>query len=246
MSALAPAALDTVVTAEAPEGIELALRPAGMVARSHAFLIDFGVRIVIVALASMLLGQLSGFGFGTFLILVFLVEWWYPVLFELLPGAATPGKRALGLTVVMDDGLPVTPAASLIRNLLRSADFLPVLYAFGLVFVLLRRDFKRIGDIAAGTLVVHARAPHLHGALPDAAPRAPARALSPREQAAVIAWAGRAERLTPARHAELAGLAAALVVPGRRGAEAREPLHPDDEQAQQRLLGVAHWLLGRR
>jgi hypothetical protein len=123
-----------------------------------------------------------------------------------------------------------------VRNLLRAADFLPMLYAFGAVSMLLRPDFKRIGDLAAGTLVVHAGSTRLHGTLPDAPPRAPARTLSTHEQAVIVAWAGRATRLTPARFDELAELALPAV--GRS---------PDDAaRATQRLLGVAQWLLGRR
>ena len=80
--------------------------------------------------------------------------------------------------------------------------------------LLLRPDFKRLGDLAAGTLVVHASATKLHGPLGIAEPLRPPRALSPREQAAVIAWAGRASRLTEARLGELALLA------GRAGAAA--------------------------
>ena len=55
----------------------------------------------------------------------------------------------------MDNGLPVTPAASMTRNLLRVADFLPFGYGFAIVSMLLRRDCKRLGDLAAATLVVH-------------------------------------------------------------------------------------------
>jgi len=138
--------------------------------------------------------------------------------------------------VLMDSGLPITPAASLVRNLLRAADFLPVLYGFGTVSMLLRPDFKRIGDLAAGTLVVHIDSMRLHGAIPDAAPRAPARSLSTHEQAVIVAWAGRATRLTPARFDELAELALPAV--------GRSPHHAG--QATQRLLGVAQWLVGRR
>jgi hypothetical protein len=98
----------------------------------------------------------------------------------------------LGLTVVMDSGLPITPAASLTRNLLRGADFLPSLYAFGVLSMLFRHDFKRLGDIAAGTLVVHAPQVEAARAPPPPAPaRAPAVALSARAQAAIVAWAGR-------------------------------------------------------
>ena len=228
--------LDTVVTVEAPEGIELVLRPAGIVARTYAFLIDALIRGTILLIASIALGSMNKLGGALFVILLFLVEWLYPVLFELLPGAATPGKRALGLKVLMDSGLPVTPAASLVRNLLRAADFLPMLYGFGAVSMLLRPDFKRIGDLAAGTLVVHVDRMRLHGAIPDATPRTPSRTLSTHEQAVIVAWAGRATRLTPARFDELAELALPAV--------GRSPR--DAAQATQRLLGVAQWLMGRR
>lgn len=229
--------LDTVVTAEAPEGIELALRPAGLVARGYAFLVDLSVRFAILLVASIALGAMKLMGAGLFLVLLFLVEWLYPVLFELMPGSATPGKRTAGLKVVMDSGLPVTPAASLVRNLLRTADFLPALFTFAIVSMLVRSDFKRLGDLAAGTLVVHADSTRLHGELPQAAPRAPARVLSTHEQAVIVAWAGRATRLTPARFDELAELARPVTANGTAGA---------GSDATQRLLGVAQWLVGRR
>jgi len=194
------------------------------------------IRALILLIASIVLGTMHRLGGALFLILLFGVEWFYPVLFELMPGSATPGKRALGLKVVMDSGLPITPAASLVRNLLRAADFLPFLYAFGLVAMLLRPDFKRIGDLAAGTLVVHAGSVRLHGAMPEAAPRAPARALSTEEQAAIVAWAGRATRLTAARHDELAQLAAPLTRSASRPA--------DTAHATEQLLGIAHWIVG--
>lgn len=232
-------ALDTVYTAETPEGIALELRPAGLVARSYAFAIDGAVRFAVLIAAASVLAVMSRLGTGLFLILFFLLEWFYPVLFELLPGSATPGKRALGLRVVMDSGLPVTPAASLVRNLLRAADFLPVFYGLGGLMLLLRPDFKRLGDLAAGTLVVHANVATLHGPLGPAEPLAPPRALSTREQAAVIAWAGRATRLTEARLGELALLAGPIVDPsGQR--------EPNPERATKRLLGIAQWLIGRR
>lgn len=228
--------LDTLFTAETPEGIALALRPAGVVPRFYAFLIDAAIRLAIIIAAITVLSALGRFGTGIFLIVYFALEWFYPVVFELTLAGATPGKRSLGLKVVMDSGLPVTAAASLTRNLLRAADFLPVGYAFGFAAVLMRGDFKRIGDLAAGTLVVHAKSVNLHGPLPAAEPRPPARALAPREQAAVIAWAGRSARLTEARLAELALLAAPIA--GGSG--------PSAKDLTLRLLGVAQWLLGKR
>jgi uncharacterized RDD family membrane protein YckC len=229
--------LDTLTSAETPEGIALALRPAGVVARAGAFAVDLLIRGALLLAAGMVLAPLGRFGGGLALILWFALEWFYPVLFELQPGGATPGKRAFGLRVTMDSGLPITPAASLLRNLLRSADFLPVGYGLGLASVLMRSDFKRLGDLAAGTIVVHVHRPTLHGALPQAAPAAPARPLSPRAQAAVIAWAGRATRITEARLAELAQIAAPAT-----GAGDRMPAR----DAVLRLLSVAHWLLGKR
>jgi len=227
--------LDTRFTAETPEGIALALRPAGVLPRLYAFLIDALIRLVVFIATAIALEQLGRFGAGITLIAYFAIEWFYPVLFELMLSGATPGKRSLGLRVVMDSGLPVTPAASVLRNLLRTADFLPMGYGFGFACMLMRGDFKRIGDLAAGTLVVYAKPVTLHGPLPDAPPEAPGHPLSPREQAAVIAWAARSSRITEARLGELAALAASGVgVPS----DAKDPTR--------RLLGVAQWLLGKR
>jgi uncharacterized RDD family membrane protein YckC len=192
-------------------------------------LVRAGMYLAVVLLAL----PFGGMGTGLLLVSYFLLEWFYPVLFELTRSGATPGKRAFGLQVVMDSGLPVTPAAALTRNLLRAADFFPFLYGFGLVTMLLRRDFKRLGDLAAGTLVVYRDTVALHGELPPAPAAAPARALAPREQAAIVAWAGRAARLTPARLDELAVLARS-VTPNPQGDATRE------------LLSVAQWLVGHR
>lgn len=238
---MAARALDTLVGVETPEGIVLTLRPAGLVSRCAAFAIDLTIRLAVLLAAAMLLSAMANMGLGLFYLLVFALEWLYPVLFELLPGSATPGKRAMGLRVVMDSGLPVTPAASLLRNLLRTVDALPGCYAVGLLLMLLRPDFKRIGDLAAGTLVVHRDAVALQGALPDAAPLLPARALSLREQAAIVAWAGRGARLTPERWVELAQLVAPVAAAAHADAQGAGPA-----QVAQRLSGIAQWLIGRR
>lgn len=203
-----------------------------------AFLIDLLIRLCIDLALLMALGAWGGLGAGLVLIGMFSIEWLYPIVFELSRWGATPGKRVFNLRVVMDTGLPVTPAASVTRNLLRVADFLPLGYGFGLVTMLLNRECKRLGDLAAGTLVVHAGAPVLHDALAPGEPLAPARPLSTAEQAAVLSWAGRARRLTPARFEELAQLASAVLPP----VQADEPKRAPAE----RLLGVAQWLMGRR
>lgn len=228
--------LDTLVGAETPEGITLELRPAGLPARFYAFLLDMLIRLALLYAVAIGAAVGGGIGLAIWLILLFALEWLYPVAFELSRSGATPGKRALRLKVVMDNGLPITPAASLTRNLLRVADFLPFLYGFGAVSMLLRRDFKRLGDLAAATLVVYESRPAPKVALQDVAPLAPARPLVPRDQAAVIALAARAPRLTAARVDELAALAAEVT--GDRGASG--------PQVTRRLLAVAQWLLGHR
>jgi uncharacterized RDD family membrane protein YckC len=227
--------LDTLHTAETPEGIALSLRPAGVMARCLAWMLDFLIRIVLFLIIAIAGRAFGGLGTALLLISFFALEWLYPVVFELSRSGATPGKRAMGLRVVMDSGLPVTPAASFIRNLLRTADFLPAMYAAAVATMLLRDDSKRLGDLAAGTLVVFVDSVRLHGEPPMAEPRAPSRPLTPAEQTAIVSLAGRAKRLTPERFDELATLALPVLGGPDTGAS-----------ASQRLLGVAQWILGRR
>jgi uncharacterized RDD family membrane protein YckC len=229
------ASLDTLFTAETPEGIALALRPAGVVPRFYAYAIDLLIRFAAMIVATMVFSGMGLMGTAILLVLYFGLEWFYPVVFELTTSGATPGKRSMGLKVVMDSGMPVTPAASLLRNLLRAADFMPFTYGFGFASMLMRGDFKRLGDLAAGTLVVYARPVTLHGPMPEATPTAPGKPLSPREQAAVIAWAARSSRLTEERLAELAAIAAPAL-----------GVRDTPRNTTVRLLGMAQWLLGKR
>jgi uncharacterized RDD family membrane protein YckC len=228
--------LDSVVAAETPEGILLELRPAGMSARFCAYLIDQLIRIAIMYAAAFVLMFFGGMGWGFWTILTFLLEWFYPVVFELGRNGATPGKRAMGLKVVMDNGLPITPAASLTRNLLRVADFLPVGYGAAIVSVLLRADSKRLGDLAAATLVVYLPRPAPKATLDMVTPVAPVRTLSQRDQSALIALAARAPTLTVERIDELAAMAASV----------QGDTHKTEAEVTRRVLGVAQWLLGRR
>jgi uncharacterized RDD family membrane protein YckC len=232
--------LDSSVAAETPEGILLELRPAGLSARFCAFLIDQLIKIAIayaaLFVAGILASVLGGVGIAFWFIFLFVLEWFYPVAFELGRAGATPGKRAMGLKVVMDNGLPITPAASLTRNLLRVADFLPAGFAAAAVSMLLRTDAKRLGDIAAGTLVVHQRRTAPKATLDMVVPLSPVRPLTARDQSAVIALAARAPTLTVERLNELAALAASV-----QGDDPRS-----EADVTRRVLGVAQWLLGRR
>lgn len=206
--------LDTLFRFETPEGIALDLPIAGPPARALAFAIDLLIRGAIYVAISLTLGMLGELGTGPMLIGIFLAEWFYPVAFEIQRGA-TPGKKALGLVVVNDDGTPVAWSASVVRNLLRVADFFPALYAAGLVAMLVSPRFQRLGDLVAGTLVVYApqarqRAPlAAHEALPPPVP------LDRDEQAALVDLAERVPELAPARAVELAAILTPLH--GREG-----------------------------
>lgn len=225
-----------MVAAETPEGILLELRPAGLSARFYAFALDGVIRVAIIYAAAIGLLAFGGLGVAFWFILIFLLDWFYPVVFELTASGATPGKRVFGLRVVMDNGLPVTAAASVTRNLLRWADFLPFGYGFAIVTILLRGDCKRLGDIAAGTLVLHEPRKVPRIALDSVPPVVPVAPLRPDDQAALVAFAARAPRLTSERLDELAALAA--VVSGDAGRSGPE--------VTRRVLGVAQWALGRR
>lgn len=82
------------------------------------------------------------------------VEWGYFVVSERLTGGRSIGKRMVGLRVIGQDGLPITLRASLVRNLLRAVDVLPGSYVVGLVAIVVSPKGQRLGDLAAGTIVV--------------------------------------------------------------------------------------------
>ncbi|HUR32888.1 MAG TPA: RDD family protein [Vicinamibacterales bacterium] len=228
--------IDTVIEAETPEGMLLELRPAGIAPRLHAFLIDWIIRLAALVMAATVTAPIGGVGVAFWLIFLFVLEWIYPIVFELSPAGATPGKRVMGLRVVMGNGLPITPAASIARNILRAADFLPFAYGAAIVSLLLRRDGQRLGDIAAGTLVVHQSRVVTDSPASEVPPLAPARRLTLDDQRALVALAARAPRLTTERLDELAALAAAVSGDAGRAGPA----------VTARVLGVAQWVLGRR
>lgn len=233
--ATAMESLDTVVSAETPEGIVIELRPAGVTARFWAYAVDMVIRGMVLSVIAGFVGPMGGIGLALVLICAFALEWFYPVIFELSSWAATPGKRMFGLKTVMDNGLPITPAASFARNLLRVADFLPLAYGFGVISMLVRQDFKRLGDIAAATLVVHQPKAIPNMVLTSVEPLAPAVPLAIRDQTALIALAARAGGLTAERLDELAAIAAPAAGVTQSG-----------PATTRRVLGVARWLLGWR
>ena len=227
--------LDTTRRVATPEGIELTLRLAGPVPRALAWSVDLALRVVVVLVVMMLASQLGRAGWGVVLLTAFFVEWILPALFEAQMGGQTPGKRFFGIAVLNDDGTPLRWPGALTRNLLRAVDFLPFFYAFGLVAMLLNRDFKRLGDLAAGTVVVYlSTEKEAQRKIPEAPPLAPPVPLDLDEQRAVLDLAERAAGLTKERVEELATLPTPLVG------------SLDGERAAARLLGMANYLAGRQ
>lgn len=164
--------LDQVVEIETPEQVNVSVTIAGIGSRATAAVIDLSL-ILIMIMAVGLLVITPGFvylGEGSWvlaigLVVSFAITWGYYVLFEGLRDGQTPGKRMLGLRVVQDGGYSVSFAASAVRNLVRLLDMQPFPTALiGLLFAVMSRSGKRLGDMAAGTIVVreHLRPVHVH------------------------------------------------------------------------------------
>jgi len=220
--------LDTTHNIATPEGVELRLPVAGIGSRAMAWLIDALLKMVIVMIASIILAVAGGVGNGLLLIGLFVLLWLYNVLFEVLGNGATPGKRTLRLRVMNANGTPVGWTGSLIRNLVRFVDTLPGCYAFGCVSVMLSDNFQRLGDLAAGTVVVYADKKASRSAVGDVAPVAVKLPLSLDEQQAIVSFGDRATRLNAERAEELASLLT--------------PIFKDIDAP--RLRGHAAWLAG--
>jgi hypothetical protein len=186
----------------------------------------------VLSIASIPLG-VGGVGGGFFLIILFVVEWLYPVLFELLARGQTPGKRLLGIAVVNDDLSPVTLGTSLIRNLLRTIDFLPMFYLAGIVTMLSNRRFQRLGDLAAGTQVISISKSAQTAAVEDILPLAPATRLSRSEQTSIVEFLQRSSQLSQPRQQELAAILEGIT-------------HQKGEDGVERLRRHGAWYLGIR
>jgi len=224
--------LDTIRQVETPEGVFLRLRAAGALPRAWAWCIDLILRVALGGALMALLSLLGEAGTGVSLVALFLLMWAYAVVCEVCFHGQTPGKRALGLRVVRADGAPVTWVSSVVRNLLRVVDMLPGVYAIGLLSTLIDPGSRRIGDIVANTLVIHATRLPPGQPAPLLAASAPPPGLTLEEQAAIVDFAERCTQLTSQRQQELADVLSPLT--GCTG-----------EAGVQRLLAYANWLMGR-
>jgi len=148
--------LDTSIKAITPEGVEFVLSPAGLPVRTIAYAIDKIIQWVILLFIYIVYELLNfSFGFWIFYLIMFLVNWFYHIIFELACKGQSIGKRAMGIRVVKSDGSPVDPGSSFIRNLLRFADSFFMLFPIAYICIASSKGFRRIGDWAGGTLVVY-------------------------------------------------------------------------------------------
>ena len=143
-----------------PEGVAFSLTPAGPVIRFAAWLIDDAC---VTAATSLIAGVLqvaalisADFGMALGTLAGFLIAMGYAICCEWFLRGQTLGKRLLGLRVMDERGLYLRFSQVAIRNLLRVVDMVPACYLVGGVSVLFTRRCQRLGDIAAGTVVVKA------------------------------------------------------------------------------------------
>lgn len=216
--------LDTTVEIETPEHVRFRYHVAGPGTRALAYLVDLllrGAIVMVIGICAAIGGFAAGEAWehasgGFMLLVLFVVEWAYYVFFETVWSGRTPGKRALALRVVTEGGHPLRFVDSVLRNLLRAADFLPAAYAIGVVVMGRDPRFRRLGDLAAGTIVIAEERAVVAGQLRLDPPPTPAELrplpqripLSGDELDAVEIFLRRAGKLSPARELELAEMVA--------------------------------------
>jgi uncharacterized RDD family membrane protein YckC len=161
--------LDSRIEIITPENIAFHYTLAGPFRRLPAYLLDCAFRLATIVVLSILAavgGVLvdGSLGLGAVFIAWFLLSWFYGGLFETLWNGQTPGKRLMGLRVLSVDGQPINAWQAILRNLLRDVDAMPMvgagvdfglpLYTLGLTVMAASPRFARLGDLAAGTIVV--------------------------------------------------------------------------------------------
>lgn len=158
---------DQFLNIDTPENVIFDYEVAGIGSRFLAAMVDsvlIAIGMVIVNFTGLLLMTILGLNeatVGPSIILAllglvsFLVFWGYYIFFEIIWNGQSPGKRWLRLRVLRIDGMPIAAREAVIRNLARIIDFLPVFYGIGLITMFVNRQDRRLGDFAAGTLVVH-------------------------------------------------------------------------------------------
>lgn len=231
--------LDTLIHVETPEGIELQADIAGPLVRVLAFAVDLLIRAAIFLALSITLGLIflgpSGtrFFFAIMTITYFLLEWFYPVYFEIRHAGQTPGKKVFRIAVVSADLSPVRFDASIVRNLLRAVDFLPLFYMAGLAFMSFTARFQRLGDLAADTIVIYRPKTGAATETIQGDAETPPAGWKLEDQQVILDFSERKVNLSPERSEELANILA-------------EPLGTRGNAATDKLYAYARWIKGAR
>jgi len=153
---------------ETPELVAIQMPIAGIGSRFIALLVDYLIWIpgilIVGRLFAYFLPSLSAFNklseqwaFAIYLFLIFLFNWGYFTLFEAFWNGRTPGKRVARIRVIERSGRPIGLFESMARNFIRYVDQIPFFYAVGAIAIFVTKDHQRLGDLAAGTLVVRDR-----------------------------------------------------------------------------------------
>jgi uncharacterized RDD family membrane protein YckC len=153
-----------------PERVSLQYDIAGIGSRGAAVIVDTAVQCVAVLIimfallstytvSNAFLPFFRGLGAGVLLLSlaalgILVVTAGYFILFEIVWNGQTPGKRLVGVRVIRENGYPMRPVDAVIRNLVRIVDWLPGIYGIGVLTMLLNKRARRLGDFAAGTIVV--------------------------------------------------------------------------------------------
>jgi len=168
---------DDFLRIDTPENVVFDYDVAGIGSRFLAALVDtiligvlqIVINLTLLFLLSLLFGGLVegdsvgdraaiGWLLGLVVLVSFAFLWGYYIFFEMIWNGQSPGKRWVGLRVIRLDGTPITLTESIIRNLVRLVDFLPAYYGLGVIVMFINDRARRLGDLAAGTLVIRDQA----------------------------------------------------------------------------------------
>ena len=228
--------MDRNLDVRTPESIALTYQLAGLGSRFLAVTIDMLLQVAVAA--ALLFGFVlaaarislharpltpaaekigEALGIALLIALVFVIFFGYFIAFEALWNGQTPGKKALGIRVVRDGGYAIDFGASLVRNLIRVGELIVGSYAVSAIAMLLSPENKRLGDIAAGTIVVRDARLGLPELVAKSAQPEPiygaTRYLSGEERSIVKRFLERRDALVPPRRRELAAQLAGRVRP---------------------------------
>lgn len=237
--------MDRSISVTTPESIAFSYELAGLGSRFLAVWIDLLIQIAILAaIATGLVlaargaspgpapGWAESFAIAFLAAIVFVVFFGYFILFEALRGGRTPGKQIVGIRVVRDGGYPVDFGSALVRNLVRVAEVAFGFYAVSAVAALLSKENKRLGDMAAGTIVVRDERVASLAVLREESGSGPRPALLTAEEYAIVdRFVSRRDGLEPG----VRGLLAARIADRLRPRLSADLRKLDDEDLLSRL-----------